>query len=1099
MFRLPPQPLVFIMVHFLNLLHCMHSNTDGDALLCLKSQLSDPTGALDSWSNSSLTFCTWYGVTCSGENATRVTSLDLESLNLTGQIFPCIGELSFLTRIHMPNNHLNGHITQDIGRLTRLTYLNLSMNSFGGTIPDTISSCSRLEVISLERNSLQGEIPQSLAQCLFLQQIVLSDNNFQGSIPSGFSLLSQLVVLFLKSNNFVGNIPQFLGSNNLITSVNLKNNSLSGRIPQSMFNSTTISYIDLTRNNLFGTIPPFLQPSSPLKYLALTENYLSGSIPSSIGNMSFLSSMQLDHNNFQGNIPESIGKISGLQVLNLKGNNLSGIVPRAIYKNCSLTYLSLSNNQLVGSIPSDIGYTLPNITELILGGNQFDGSIPPSLANASSLQNIDFRQNLLTGFIPSFGVLSKLKILDVGTNMLKSGDWTFLSSLTNCTQLKMLCLDFNGLGGKIPSSIGDFSNNLEMLLLSEDQLIGDIPSEIGKLTGLTVLVMQTNFLSGRIPDTLGNLLNMSLLSLSGNKLSGEIPQSIGKLQRLTELYFMENNLTGQIPASLEGCNNLLLLNLSSNSFSGSIPREIFSISTLSKGLDLSHNQLTGNISSQIGNLLNLNSLSISNNQLSGEIPSTLGKCLLLESVHLEKNFLQGIIPRSLNALRGINEMDLSQNNLSGTIPDFFESFTSLYNLNLSFNDLEGIVPKGGVFANSTALSIQGNKKLCASSPMQQIPLCAAASSKTKKTSYVVTIVVPLTTFVLLTSACLGFILLKKRGATKRPMTHSFKRSNILSYNDLFKATDGFSSASVVGSGRFGLVYKGQLGYETVAIKVFKLDLFGASKSFFAECEALRNIRHRNLIRVISLCSTSDPRGNEFKALILEYKELGDLESWLHQRVLSLRSRITIAMDIAAALNYLHNQCNPPLVHCDLKPRNVLLDGDMVASLGDFGLAKFLHGDSSTGFNMSASIAGPRGSVGYIAPEYGTGCKISTAGDVYSYGIILLQMITGKQPTDDMFKDGMNLHRFVEEALTQNFGVIIEPSLTIYDEGAENLTTIKTKWLVKQLAKLGLKCSETSPKDRPTMRDVYNEIITIEEMFSSLHHQRKEINDLVNHM
>jgi Leucine-rich repeat (LRR) protein len=684
--------------------------------------------------------------------------------------------------------------------------------------------------------------------------------------------------------------------------------------------------------------------------------------------MSFLSSLQLAHNNFQGNIPESIGKISSLHVLNLKGNNLSGIVPQTIYTNCSLTYLSLSNNQLFGRIPSDIGYTLPNITELILGGNHFDGPIPASLGNASNLQNLDLRKNSLTGGIPSLGLLRKLKILDVGTNMLKSGDWTFLSSLTNCTQLQILCLDFNGLGGIIPRSIGDLSSTLEVLLLSEDQLTGDIPSEIGKLKGLTVLVMQKNSLTGHIPDTLGNLPNMSLLSLSNNKLSGEIPHSIGKLERLTEIYFMENNLTGQIPASLKGCKNLLLLNLSSNSFYGSIPWEILSISTLSKGLDLSYNQLSGNIPSQIGNLMNLNSLSISNNQLSGEIPSALGECLLLESLHLEKNFLQGKIPGSLSALRGIYEMDLSQNNLSGTIPEFLESFTSLYILNLSFNELEGPVPKGGVFANSTAISIQGNKKLCARSPMQQVPLCGALPSKTKKTSYVLTIVVPLTIVGLITSACLGFILLKKnRGATERPITQSFKWRNILSYNDLFKATNGFSSASVVGSGRFGLVYKGQLGVETIAIKVFKLDQFGASKSFFAECEALRNFRHRNLIKVISLCSTTDPRGNEFKALILEYKELGDLESWLHQRTLSLGSRITIAKDIAVALDYLHNRCSPPLVHCDLKPRNVLLDDDMVACLSDFGLAKFLHGYSSTGVSMSTSIAGPRGSVGYIAP------------------------------------------------------------------------------------------------------------------------------------
>ena len=120
-------------------------------------------------------------------------------------------------------------------------------------------------------------------------------------------------------------------------------------------------------------------------------------------------------------------------------------------------------------------------------------------------------------------------------------------------------------------------------------------------------------------------------------------------------------------------------------------------------------------------------------------------------------------------------------------------------------------------------------------------------------------------------------------------------------------------------------------------------------------------------------------------------------------------------------------------------------------------------------------------------EYGTWCKISTEGDIYSYGIILLQMITGKKPTDDIFKDGMNLHNFVEEVLPQNLGSIVEPNLTMYDEGGEMLSTVKQKWCVEQLAKLGLNCSKTAPKDRPRTKDVYDEIISIEEMFSSMLH------------
>ena len=188
-------------------------------------------------------------------------------------------------------------------------------------------------------------------------------------------------------------------------------------------------------------------------------------------------------------------------------------------------------------------------------------------------------------------------------------------------------------------------------------------------------------------------------------------------------------------------------------------------------------------------------------------------------------------------------------------------------------------------------------------------------------------------------------------------------------------------ANLVCSGKYGCVYKDRIESEehAVAIKVFKLDQLRATKSFLAECEALRNTRHRNLVRVITVCSTSDPTGNEFKALILEFMVNGDLESWLYptllhehhpERPLCLGSRIAIAVDIAAALNYLHNQCMPPMVHCDLKPSNVLLDDVMGACVGDFGLAKFLHGyypSSGIDGSTSTSLVGPRGSVGYIAP------------------------------------------------------------------------------------------------------------------------------------
>jgi len=184
---------------------------------------------------------------------------------------------------------------------------------------------------------------------------------------------------------------------------------------------------------------------------------------------------------------------------------------------------------------------------------------------------------------------------------------------------------------------------------------------------------------------------------------------------------------------------------------------------------------------------------------------------------------------------------------------------------------------------------------------------------------------------------------------------------------------------MVGLGSFGAVYKGILPFEDdpVAIKVFNLSKYGAPKSFIAECEALRNTRHRNLLKVITLCSTVDPTGSDFKAIIFQYMPNGSLERWLHpedhgydkQRVLSLGERINIALDIAYALDYLHNQCANPVIHCDLKPSNVLLDLEMTAYVGDFGLAKFMCASSTAASANSTSLANLKGSIGYIAPGY----------------------------------------------------------------------------------------------------------------------------------
>jgi len=220
----------------------------------------------------------------------------------------------------------------------------------------------------------------------------------------------------------------------------------------------------------------------------------------------------------------------------------------------------------------------------------------------------------------------------------------------------------------------------------------------------------------------------------------------------------------------------------------------------------------------------------------------------------------------------------------------------------------------------------------------------------------------------------------KRKKTITPSTTFMQGHPLVSYSQLLKATDGFSAVNLLGSGTFGSVYKGELeghvGESTnlVAVKVLKLQTPGAVKSFVAECEALRNLRHRNLVKIVTAYLSIDYSGNDFKAIVYDFMPNGSLESWLHpdtngqmeQQFLNLLERVSILLDVAFALDYLHCHGPAPVIHCDLKSSYVLLDADMVAHVGDFGLAKILY-ENSTVFHQSMSSVGVRGTIGYAAP------------------------------------------------------------------------------------------------------------------------------------
>ncbi|XP_059640566.1 probable LRR receptor-like serine/threonine-protein kinase At3g47570 [Cornus florida] len=933
--------------------------------------------------------------------------------------------------------------------------------------------------------------------------IELWSRGLVGSLSPHVGNLSFLRVLRIYNNTLQGEIPPQVGHLFRLQLLDLNNNYFKGEIPANLSHCYNLMYLRVGFNKLVGKVPEELGSLSRLIKLIIHANYLVGGIPRFITRLTSLESVSAGQNHFTGGLPAALGQLKNLKVLAFGDNQLSGTIHPSIYNLSSLTVLSFGVNQLHGTLPPSLGLMLPYLQLLELGGNKFTGPIPFSISNCTTLGTLTMEENNFNGKLAiNFGGLQNLLEIILHDNNLGSGEpdeMNFINSLANCSNFELLELSDNQFRGILPNSVGNLSNQFYFLSLGTNFIHGKLPSAIGDLVNLNFLILDHNRFTGPIPAAIGNLQNLQRAYLGTNSFNGEIPQSIGNLSLLIELYLDENRLVGNIPLSIGNCKKLLLLDLSQNNLSGTIPKQLLRISTLSISLNLSRNRFFGSLPSDVGNLIKLADLDISENGLSGEIPNSLASCTSLVNLYMEGNFFNGSIPQSLSSLRGIMNFDLSRNKLSGKVPRFFEHF-SLKNLNLSFNDFEGEVPIEGDFANASVISVVGNSRLCGGIPKLQLPKCNIKESKKKKSSLLLILVISVVCTLLGVTMVVSFWFCWVKKKRNVPPSGILLRESFMkvSYEMLLKATGGFSSTNLIGVGSYGSVYKGILDpNETiVAVKVLNLQRQGASKSFMAECEALRNIRHRNLVKVITSCSSIDFQGNDFKALVYEFMINGSLESWLYPspkstngendqtQSLNLLQRINVAVDVLSALEYLHHHCETPIIHCDLKPSNVLLDSDMVAHVGDFGLARFLQ--QLTNPNQSSSIA-VRGTVGYAAPEYGLGSKVSTKGDVYSYGILVLEMMTRKRPTDSMFEGGLNIHNFARMALPDRVMEIVDPILLNIDdeeevaalsnrnrdpEGLKN--DIRMECLLSMI-KIGVACSMESPQDRMDINDVLREL------------------------
>ncbi|KAM1456849.1 hypothetical protein ACFX13_034945 [Malus domestica] len=1031
--------LIFITMTKISLITSLSS--DGQALLSLLPEKQ--YSVLSSWDSSSETPCSWQGITCSPQN--RVISLSLPNIFLNlSSLPPHLSSLSYLQLLNLSSTNISGTIPPSFGQLTHLRLLDLSSNSLTGPIPPELGNLSALQFLLLNSNKLSEKIPQQLANFISLQVLCLQDNLINGPIPSQLGSLVSLQQFRVGGNPYItGEIPSQLGLLTNLTTFGAAATALSGVIPSTFGNLINLQTLALYDTEIFGSIPPELGLCSELRDLYLHMNKLTGSIPPQLGKLQKLTSLLVWGNALSGPIPAEISNCSSLVILDASANDLPGPIPTDLGKLVVLEQLHLSDNLLTGAIPSQLS-NCTSLTALQLDKNQLSGTIPWQVGNLKLLQSFFLWGNIVSGTIPaSFGNCTELYALDLSRNKLTG---SIPEEIFGLKKLSKLLLLGNSLSGGLPRSVAH-CQSLVRLRLGENQLSGQIPMEIGQLQNLVFLDLYMNHFSGGLPFEIANITVLEMLDVHNNNISGEIPPQLGELVNLEQLDLSRNSFTGEIPWSFGNLSYLDKLIANNNLLTGTIPKSIRNLQKLTL-LDLSFNSLSGPIPPEIGRVTSLTiSLDLSSNSFTGEIPETMADLMQLQSLDLSHNMLYGKI-KVLGSLTSLTSLNISCNNFSGAIPvtPFFRTLSS------------------NSYAQNPHLCESVDGTTCSSSLMLKNGL------KSAKTVALITVILVSVTMAVVSSWILVMrnhrhMVKKSLGAMAAssgaedfsyPWTFipfqklSFTIDNIL---------DCLKEENVIGKGCSGIVYKAELhNGDLIAVKkLWKTKQEEEPiNSFAAEIQILGHIRHRNIVKLLGYCSN-----RSVKLLLYNYIPNGNLQQLLQgNRNLDWETRYKIAIGSAQGLAYLHHDCVPTILHRDVKCNNILLDSKYEAYLADFGLAKLMN--SPTYHHAMSRVAG---SYGYIAPEYGYTMNITEKSDVYSYGVVLLEILSGRSAVQPQIGDGLHIVEWVKKKMGS-----FEPAVSILDTKLQGLPDQMVQEMLQTLG-IAMFCVNSSPAERPSMKEV----------------------------
>ncbi|BBN05753.1 protein MpRLK-Pelle_URK-Pp-1a [Marchantia polymorpha subsp. ruderalis] len=709
--------------------------------------------------------------------------------------------------------------------------------------------------------------------------------------------------------------------------------------------------------------------------------------------------------------------------------------------NGRVTSLNLTLAGISGELPEEIG-VLTELETLDLSENDFRGSFPDSLANCQ-----------------------KLRVLDV-----QECNWNvpFPSVFLKLSNLEYLSAASSGLSGRLPEEFYAMKSLKYIYLGNNTQLTGNLESFTLMSNLVNLTVWSIKFDDYVLPEKLSTLKNLQYFNCHDCNLHGGLPESYGDLTNLIEFNVRRNYLTGGIPESFKKLTKMENFRVDTNSLLGPFPNWMFSAWPKLSSLYISRNQFYGtpyNIS-YLETRFNLTSR--------------------FKILRWDCNYLEGNQPCG-NA--GGNNCSIET--VANTVGEVVEILKFAFNPNCYDDVPTDIISQVG-YCNAHTLTCDAfynevvNQKVCPACPSSQTLaagstvdsgcLCHAKGSDSGSgfpVNAVVGLVVGLSSLFII---ILGLVIWKRRKHFSFFDIFSNKEDAFdeewempasvhrFSVEELARITEDFNDSHIIGHGGFGKVYAGTLDDgRMVAIKRASAGSLQGVKEFRNEVTLLSRLHHRHLVRLEGFCAEK-----EFQVLVYEFMKKGNLATHLygdHAKFgektklgspLPWYKRLEIAYGVAQGLEYLHSFADPPVIHRDVKPSNILLDEHMMAKLADFGISK-----ESPELDTHISTR-PAGTAGYLDPEYFLRRQLTTASDVYAYGVVLLELVTGQVAIDHTRDDEYNLVEWAKKRFrTAGIISIIDPSIA--DDYSKDAFT--------QITELALRCSSFSKNERPTMKEV----------------------------